>query len=111
LIVASRPGQPLDDLRAALPQGLTMEPATGALPALNGPADDALEVRSFVLRNSAGETAPFYLLPDLHIDISASQIRDLIRDETRAAIESSVAGQQLLPVSVLNYIRTHELYR
>ena len=30
LIVASRPGQPLDDLKALLPAGLTMEPAAAS---------------------------------------------------------------------------------
>src|SRR5271165_878843 len=39
LIVASRPGQPLDDLRAALPLGLTLEAAASGQPVPGAPAD------------------------------------------------------------------------
>jgi nicotinate-nucleotide adenylyltransferase len=119
LIVASRPGQPLDDLYAALPPGLTMESAAGS-PPISGPkAANAVEVNAFHLRNPAGETAPFFLLPGLHIEISASQIRDLIRgglrdgigDESQAASESRLSRQHLLPIPVLDYIRARGLYR
>lgn len=119
LIVASRPGQPLDDLCAALPPGLTMEAAAGSLPARRAMAAAAFEVSAFHLRNAAGETAPFFLLPGLHIEISASQIRDLIRGGIRAGIgekppaesELRLSRQELLPIPVLDYIRSHQLYR
>ena len=128
LIIASRPGQPLDDLRASLPPGLTMEPAPGLVPSApsgvpNGqgaradaiPASailaSAIEVRSYILCNPAGDTAPLYLLPGLHIEISASQIRDLIREQIQSAPESSIPQSQVLPTSVLDYIRSHGLYR
>jgi nicotinate-nucleotide adenylyltransferase len=118
LIVASRPGQPLDDLRAALPQGLTLE-AAGPHSTPQSPAADAVEVHVFQLRNARGETAPFFLLPGLHIEISASQIRDLIRNglglgeggEIAQRPESSLSGQPLLPGAVLDYIRARGLYR
>jgi len=116
LIIASRPGQPLDDLRAALPLGLTMEAVTGSIPTADGVPDSAIEVRRFLLHNPAGDTAPLYLLPGLHIEISASQIRDLIREEVLSAPEGSiprsrVSEYRVLPIAVLDYIRSHGLYR
>src|ERR1700677_505803 len=84
LIVASRPGQPLDGLKAALPEGLTLEPS---------PAGDriesGIEVRAFVLVNPAGKRAPFHVLPGLDVEISATEIREAIRKAT--VTESSVA--------------------
>jgi nicotinic acid mononucleotide adenylyltransferase len=82
-------------------------------------AAPAFEVSAFQIHNAAGETAPFFLLPGLHIEISASQIRDLIRgglrdgigDESQAASESRLSRQHLLPIPVLDYIRARGLYR
>jgi nicotinate-nucleotide adenylyltransferase len=119
LIVASRPGQPLDDLRASLPRGLTMEAPAGSQPPLRPNAPDAVEVHAFQLRNAAGCTAPFYLLAGLHVEISASHIRDLIRDgirgevgeQSQAESEIRLSRQQLLPSAVFDYIRSHGLYR
>ena len=111
LIVASRPGQRLDGLMAALPEGLTMESAPGADhtgPELPGSAG---EVRSFLLHNPAGDTAPFYLLPGLNVEISASQVRDEIRDQIRAPSGSPLASHQLLSSAVFDYIRARGLYR
>jgi nicotinate-nucleotide adenylyltransferase len=101
LIVASRPGQRLDDLRAALPEGLTMDSA----------ASSDLAIRSCRLHNPAGDSAPFYLLPGLNVEISASQVRDSIREQARAASGTPIAGFELLPEAVLDYIRAHDLYR
>jgi nicotinate-nucleotide adenylyltransferase len=116
LIIASRPGQALDDLRAALPPGLGMELAPNLIPNAQGPTASAIEVRCCLLRNPAGETAPFYLLPGLHIEISASQIRDLIRQQVQDASEGSITQSKVpqlrvLPIAVLDYIRSHGLYR
>ncbi|MGD0731672.1 MAG: nicotinate (nicotinamide) nucleotide adenylyltransferase [Terracidiphilus sp.] len=102
LIVASRPNQQLDDLRAALPAGLTIEPAPR--PART---DSEIEVRSYLVHNLAGESAPFYVLPGLQVEISASQIRDLIH----ADLGTPIAGNELLPEAVFDYIRSHSLYR
>ncbi len=102
LIVASRPGQRLEDLTAILPAGLTIheDAATGA--------DEAgMPLRVFTLRNAAGATTPFYLLPGLHIEISASEIRE----QGSAAIDRSCAGHKLLPDAVCDYIAAHGLYR
>jgi nicotinate-nucleotide adenylyltransferase len=101
LIVASRPGQKLDDLEAALPAGLTIE-------AVPGPDDleSEVEVRTYLLRNRAGESAAFYLLPGLEIEISASDIRE----QARGRAGGAEPGRALVPSSVSEYIRAHGLY-
>lgn len=98
LIVASRPGQQLEDLTGILPEGLTVhdEPAAVGSP-----------LRLFTLRNDAGATAPLYLLPGLQIEISASDIRH----QVGAALDRLCAGHELLPDAVCNYIAQHGLYR
>jgi nicotinate-nucleotide adenylyltransferase len=102
LIVASRPGQRLDDLRAALPAGLAMEPAENPEENVAG-----IEVRRFTIANAAGGRALFYLLPDLEVEISASQIRAQIR----AAGADRPAERKLLPQAVADYVRQRGLYR
>ncbi|MFZ0747703.1 MAG: nicotinate (nicotinamide) nucleotide adenylyltransferase [Terracidiphilus sp.] len=102
LIVASRPGQRLGDLTAVLPAGLS----------LDGEANEtarcaATEVHTCTLRNAGGDTAPFYLLPGLHVDISASEIRR----QVHAALGRLPAGHELLPDAVSAYIAAHGLYR
>jgi nicotinate-nucleotide adenylyltransferase len=108
LIVASRPSESpwsLNKLNSALPAGLTLVPA---------PEPDTVEsgvaLRRFTLRNPAGQQAPFYLLPGLHIEISASQIRDQIRSQPRSPASVSNPDCALLPPPVLEYIRAHNLY-
>jgi nicotinate-nucleotide adenylyltransferase len=105
LIVASRPGQRLDDLKAALPEGLTMM----SLPETDR-KDSGVEMRSYLLMNRAGERAPFYLLPGLHVEISATEIREQIREPLRAPSSTPTAGRELLPSAVLDYIRSRGLY-
>jgi nicotinate-nucleotide adenylyltransferase len=100
LIVASRPGEFLGDLEAALPEGLTVEAVPR--PDWTGP-----EVLHFLLRNQAGDSAFFYLLPGLEIEISASEIRELVR----AAAGSRGRERELLSAPVSAYIRAHRLYR
>jgi nicotinate-nucleotide adenylyltransferase len=102
LIVASRPGQPLDGLKAALPAGLTMEEASRPEESRSG-----VEVRSYLLRNGAGASAPFHLLAGLDVEISASQIRR----QVRAAEVDKPGMRKLLPDSVAGYVRAHKLYR
>jgi nicotinate-nucleotide adenylyltransferase len=99
LIVASRPGQSLEDLAAVLPADLTIS-AEPSKPV----AGDA---RCYMLRNAAGACAPFYLLPGLHVDVSASGIRR----RARAAHGRLSAGHELLPDAVSEYIAAHGLYR
>lgn len=102
LIVASRPGERLDDLKAALPQGLTIQPLPGPEPAGSG-----VEMRPYQLGSPQGLTTPFYLLPGLEIEISASEIRE----QVRATAGSRPPGRELLPASVSAYIRSHRLYQ
>ena len=120
LIVASRPGQPLDGLKSALPHGLTLEPAPD--PARNesdrnesGANESGVVVRAFLIVNLAGERARFYVLPGLDVEISASDIREAIRKARRGASRvaqpGSEAVQTMLPVAVADYIRANGLYR
>lgn len=102
LIVASRPGQRLEGVRAALPQGLTMEEIAESLNA----AQDGVEVREFRLRNPEGSIAKFYLLPGLDIRISASQIRERLR----AGLDTT-GMRAWLPDVVAGYVQAHGLYR
>ncbi len=104
LIVASRPGQKMDGLETALPQGLRMEAAADA-----GQTAGEVEVRRYVIVNPAGERAPFYLLPGLHEEISASAIRDQIWDQAQDQPEQRAAGNPL-PDAVAAYIRARGLY-
>lgn len=106
LIVASRPGQSLDDLSAALPAGLKIEPAPdltldGDRPASTLQAPD-VELLRFRVRNAAGESMPFYLLSGLYVEVSATEIRERLR---------AGFGPDLLPAAVADYIRAHDLYR
>jgi nicotinate-nucleotide adenylyltransferase len=104
LIVASRPGQPLGDLEAALPPGLTIEPAADVDPSSR---KSSFDLRTFHIRGPGADAAPLYLLPGLHVDISASQVREQIH----AFPALSPTAPQLLSNSVLDYIRSHGLYR
>ena len=97
LIVASRPRESLDNLGAALPAGLAIRPA----PEL-APKDSGVAVICFRIANESGQSAPFYVLPGLHIEISATAIR-------RQAPGGKAGG--LLPAAVAEYIRAHGLYK
>jgi len=99
LIVAARPGERLDDLKAALPEGLTLRPLPGAESA-------AGEVRRYLLHNADEEPAPFYLLPGLAVEISASGIRR----QVRATTQNRQGGHALLACAVSDYIRSHQIY-
>jgi nicotinate-nucleotide adenylyltransferase len=101
LIVASRPGQKLDDLKAALPSGLTIEAVAAQLEVMAG-----VEVRRYSVCNQAGQSAFFYLLPGLEIEISASDIRE----QARGRVSGSGPGRLLVPSSVSEYIHAHGLY-
>jgi len=104
LIVASRPGQRLERVKAALPAGLTIEAA---------PERDRtgqVEVRAYEVRSESGARAEFYLLPGLDCEISATEIRASVRmrreDPLKAAQE-----RRLMPEAVEEYLQRHGLYR
>lgn len=105
LAVASRPGQSLEDLQRALPNGLGISngdgPETGA--------SSGIELRSYTVRGPSGKGAEFYLLPGLDIEISASEIRRQLRGERSE--KGAGAEPEPLPAAVSRYICEHGLYR
>lgn len=111
LIVASRPGQPLDELRGLLPQGLTLVPVSEAEMRKVNVESSKIPVRCYWVKNEAGERAPFCLLPGLDVQISASQIRELARAQGQPGEGGLTAGEELLPEAVSEYARSHGLYR
>lgn len=100
LIVASRPGQPLEDLASALPEELALEPVQESV-------NSGVDLRVYQIRDGSGRSARFYLLPGLHVEISASEIRAQAGEE----IAGAQGEDQLLPPAVAEYIRAHGLYR
>jgi nicotinate-nucleotide adenylyltransferase len=102
LIVASRPGERIDDLKALFPPGLSVEVAPGL-----APARASIDMRPYLVRNADGDTAPFYFLPDVEVEISASQIRDQLRDPAHPV----TGADSLLPIAVSDFIRANGLYQ
>jgi nicotinate-nucleotide adenylyltransferase len=91
-IVAGRPGFSLEQINAALPQGVEN---TGEL--------RAADFTRFTLAGAAGQTSELFLLPDLDEDISATEIR--------TALAEGAEQQTVLAPAVAEYIRSHALYR
>ncbi len=92
-IVAGRPGFSLDDAESALPRGVSF-------------AGDWRRDTNCVSRQligDAGTLRTLYLLPDLKVDISATEIR--------AALGGGGLPQTVLPARVVAYIHAHGLYR
>jgi nicotinate-nucleotide adenylyltransferase len=106
LIVASRPGQRLDDLRPRCRKGLPWTPLPQRT-SLRKKSSCALP--SPQSRRRAGPVLP---APGLEVEISASEIREqmLIREQARASPEPP-PERALLPEAVSDYIRAHGLYR
>jgi nicotinate-nucleotide adenylyltransferase len=102
LIVASRPRESLEELADLLPEGLSINAQPEPI---EEPADVDLQV--YMLRNARGETKPFFLLPGVNVDISASAIRE----QVRTADERHPFGQNLLPDAVCAYIAARGIYR
>lgn len=102
LVVASRPGQSLKDLAASIPAGLTLQPQQPPVYS----ADPHIELAAWALSNPQGQTAGFYILPGLDIEISATDIRSHAR-----ASSSDPLARPLVPAPVEAYIRTHRLYQ
>jgi nicotinate-nucleotide adenylyltransferase len=101
LIVASRPGLRLDDLAGMLGNHLAVQTANPSEPCTGS----GIDVRSFVVSSPSGRTAPFFLLPGLDVEISASAIR------AQAQSASPVPEATLVPPAVSEYIRAGGLYR
>ncbi len=107
LIVASRPGESLADLAAVLPAGLSIAPGPVEPTPAEVDASAGVELRCYTLRAANGRSTPFYLLPGMEIDISASHIRL----QAQAAGDRFTSGHELLPNAVAEYIAAHRLYR
>lgn len=105
LIVASRPGQSFADLASILPHGLSL-----ADDCTTAAAAKRVEVQACTIRNTQGDQTPFYLLPGLHIDISATAIREEVHAES-VRIPSGQGHHSDLPDAVFDYISSHNLYR
>ncbi len=101
LIVASRPGQQLNDLSFALPDGLKTTAQPDSIETHSG-----IELQRYLLSNCESNQTPFYLLPGLQIDISASDIREQIS----GGFEAKTREREFLPVPVSEYILAHGLY-
>jgi nicotinate-nucleotide adenylyltransferase len=100
LVVASRPGQKLEDVKTALPSGLTMEAVQDGVSVRGG-----VEVRAFAVRNEAGASAELFVLPGLDVRVSASEIRKRLQ-----AARGEAAMREWLPEAVAGYVRAHGLY-
>ena len=98
-IVAARPGFSLEDLAAAVPTGLAPLPQPE-----QGPGYQAISIRNDSSDDeSEGHPSTLYLLPNLNVDISATQIR--------SALAAGTAGEDVLSPAVVDYIESHGLYR
>jgi nicotinate-nucleotide adenylyltransferase len=91
-IVAGRPGFSLEQINAVLPKGVENR----------GEVREAGFTR-FTLTGPSGQSAELFLLPDLHQNISATEIR--------AALAEGSEQQTVLAPTVAEYIRSHALYR
>ena len=94
-IVAGRPGSPVDDVRIALPEGISA--------IRKRDENTSAQLVVWELGNQVGIGSELYLMPDLEEEISATDIRAAIRGD------QSAAG--LLAPAVLRYIEDHHLYR
>jgi len=90
LIVASRPGETLGELCALMPPTLAIAPIPN-------------QPNTYRLTNPAGKQSQLTLLPNLHYDISATQLRT----QLHAGIPNPSAQ---IPLAVLDYIHQHRLY-
>ncbi len=104
LIVASRPGQHLEGMRSALPDGVTLEPlpqiAQAAFQLDVGHAEPSQarpRIEAYLLHSKNGEAAPFFVLPGLEIEISASQVRETIHGRPSAPCADPLPGARSNP--------------
>ena len=104
LIVASRPGQRLDDPEPALPAGLSIlsfSSATEGTETGSGPA-----VRRYRVVDTAGLCASLFVLAGLNFEVSASEVRD----ELEKLPGTGALRSGAVPAQVMAYIRAHRLY-
>ena len=109
LIVASRPGQQLDDLREMLPRGLSLEAGSNIQPTHSHTESSKIDLFCYMVEDTTGRQAPFYLLRNVDVPISASDIRQRIG--RGAELAPGTDERPVLPESVARYIRSRGLYR
>lgn len=92
-VVAARPGFPLDTLPSLLPQGVTA-----------GPPEQTDTAQKIPITKDGKDHSTIWLLPGLHYEISATQLRE--------ALARHAAGipQSVLDSRVADYAREHALY-
>jgi nicotinate-nucleotide adenylyltransferase len=106
LVVASRPGQSLGDIGVWLPPGLALRANAEQTEQIDG----VLAVHACLLENAGGSTAPLYLLSGVDVDVSATEVRAWLRQESILEGRSATAPV-MLPARVLDYIHGRGLYR
>ena len=106
LVVASRPGEPLGDLAEMMPEGVRLE-HDGAEPDGLGAGVAEQTLKTYTVRNDLGGRAPFYVMPGVHMDISASQIREHLRKAQPNRSETA----PLIDPAVAAYLEACALYR
>jgi nicotinate-nucleotide adenylyltransferase len=100
MIVASRPGQSLEDLAAALPDGLTLHQ-------MKATEIEGILLGEYCVRDGSNRMARFYVLPGLHVDVSATEIRA----QATEVADGLRLAHKLIPEAVADYICAHGLYR
>jgi len=104
VIVASRPGESLDELARLLPEGLSLEPPLSEFdPEKNLLGAHSGCLHTYMLRGTSGKRTPLHLLAGVHVDIRATDLR--------ASVVHNASAECLVPAAVQEYIRRHELYR
>ena len=93
-------------MRALAPEACSSDHS----PEISASSKAQIDLRRYILRDPSGQQAPFYLLPGLDIEISASEIRDRIRTHAPAASNAQTQQPAQLPAAVFEYIRAHSLY-
>jgi nicotinate-nucleotide adenylyltransferase len=102
-IVGARPGFDLGRLTAALPEKISV--ATESVSEAEAGGDGYLMLG---LRGPDGGHSRLYLLPDLAEDVSATEIREELREVS--GIRHNVDAQRMLDPMVVKYIHDHGLY-
>lgn len=95
-IVAARPGFALETLAGLLPPGVAAEPPE--------PGNGCLRVPIRTSGQSTEARNALWLLPDLHYEVSATELRKALADYS-AGIPQPVLGAR-----VADYARAHKLY-
>jgi nicotinate-nucleotide adenylyltransferase len=95
-IIAARPGFALETLGNLLPAGVAAAPAVAS--------DRAVRIPLFGVEGSAAAQGALWLLPDLHYEVSATELRKALADH------SAGIPQRVLDPRVAEYVRAHRLY-